>query len=268
MHKNRRIARCALFLFIATLSAMTPFAAAEKESRTEDLFLIRVARESRDDLTKLLSAGLPVVMEMRGSLFVEGGPNHLRWLDGQGYSSAILDESPSSSDYLVVGIRPDSSMERLRAGGTLLLQEENWVLVRVARGASIEAIASEKVFVTRMPHEPLRMSKRSDVESTSRTSKFVDPDPLVQAIVDQVQASNIDLLWADLTANPPTGTRYSTHQGCFDAADYCYDYHDGLGLSVAYQEWSTSHAPNVIATQTGALYPDAVSYTHLTLPTN
>jgi subtilisin-like proprotein convertase family protein len=258
MLNNSRFALLAPSLLIVALAGITLLAAAEKEARTDGPLLIQVERESRDDLSKLLSAGLPVVMEMRDSLFVEGGTNHLRWLDGQGYSSAILDESPLSSDYLVVGIRPDSSMERLRASGVLLLQEDNWVLMRVPRGASIDEIASEKVFITRMPREPLRMPKQNEEELLSRASKLLDPDPLVQAIVDQVQTPTIDQLWADLTSNPPTGTRYSTHQGCFDAADYCYDYHDGLGLSVAYQEWSTSHAPNVIATQTGALYPDDI----------
>ena len=140
----------------------------------------------------------------------------------------------------------------------MLHQEKNWLLVRVARGAPIEAVASEKVFVTRMPHEPLQPPTKVERAAPSRSADFADPDPLVQAIVDSVLPSSINDLWADLTSNPPTGTRLSTHQGCFDAALYCHGWHDGLGLSVEYQEWSTSHAPNVIATQPGALYPDDV----------
>jgi subtilisin-like proprotein convertase family protein len=252
MLKNSRIALIALVLPASLGLSLAP--AAEKENPV----LIRVERQSREDLQKLLSGRVPVVMEMLESLFVEGNSDHLRWLDGQGYKTTILDENPSSSDYLVVGIRPDSSMERLRASGTVLLHEENWVLVRVARGAPIEEVASEKVFVTRMPHEPLRMPKQIDDVVISRASRLVEPDPLVQAIVDQVQTASIDQLWADLTSNPPTGTRLSTHQGCYDAADYCYNHQDALGLSTEYQEWSTSNAPNVVATQTGALYPDDI----------
>jgi len=158
----------------------------------------------------------------------------------------------------VVGLRPDSSMEMLRASGTVLHHEENWVLVRVAKGASIDALAPEKVFVTRMPHEPLQMPKKVERAVSPSATDFTEPDPLVQAIVDQVLPSSIDQLWLDVTSNPPTGTRFSTHQGCQDAATYCYDLHAGLGLSVEYQNWSGSDAPNVIATQTGALYPDDV----------
>jgi hypothetical protein len=224
-----------------------------------DLLLIHVERASRDDLSRLLSAGVPVVMEMRDSLFVEGTQDHLRWLDDQGYVSTILDGNPVSSDYLVVGLRPDSSMETVRASGTVLHHEENWVLVRVPRGVAIEELASEKVFVTRMPHEtlhpPKQVAKRTGL---SRAEDFTEPDPVVQAIVDGVLPSSIDQIWADLTSNPPTGTRYSPHQGCTDAATYCYDLYQGLGLPAEYQTYSGSHAPNVIATQTGVLYPDDV----------
>ncbi len=252
MLKIRRFALIAFILLASLGLSLVP--AGEKDSP----LLIRIERQSRDDLSKLLTGKIPVVMEMLESLFAEGDADHIRWLDEQGYITTILDENPSSWDYLVVGIRPDSSMERLRQGGTVLLHEENWLLVRVARGASIEGIATEKVFVTRMPHEPLRMPKQVDRAVSSRASRLVEADPLVQAIVDQVSAESIDQLWADVTSNPPTGTRLSTHQGCYDAADYCYNHQDVLGLSTEYQEWSTSHAPNVIATQTGALYPDDI----------
>ena len=259
MLKNHRIARLSIILLIAAFAGLLPVPAVDKEAQTEGPLLIRVERETRDDLSQLLAGGVPVVMEMRESLFVEGKLDHLRWLDDQGYTSSILDSDPAKSDYLVVGLRPDSSMETVRASGTVLHHEENWMLLRVARGASFETLVSEKVFVTRVPHEPLQMPKKVERTASPSAVDFTEPDPLVQAIVDQVSPSSIDQLWVDVTSNPPTGTRYSTHQGCHDAATYCYNLHEGLGLSVEYDNWSTGpDAPNVIATQEGALYPDDV----------
>jgi subtilisin-like proprotein convertase family protein len=232
-------------------------AAAEKPAADPGPLLIRVERQSREDLSTLLSSGVPVVMEMRASLWVEGRLDHVRWLDDHAYTATIVDGDAASADYLVVGLRPDSSMETVRATGKVIHHEENWMLLRVPRGAAVENLVSEKVFATRMPHEPLQMPKGS--RASGRLTDFAEADPLVQAMVDQVSPSSIDQLWVDITTNPPTGTRYSLHQGCDDAAAYCYGLHEGLGLDVEYDYWSSgSDAPNVIATQEGALYPDDV----------
>jgi len=72
MLENHRIARLSVVLLFAVSATLLTVPAADKETRTEGLLLIRVERESRDDLSQLLTGGVPVVMEMRESLFVEG----------------------------------------------------------------------------------------------------------------------------------------------------------------------------------------------------
>ncbi len=242
--------------------AFIPASFGQKIQNDEDLFLIRAERIYQDDISRLLDGGVPVVMEMLNCLFVEGSLDDIQWLDEYGYSFTILDEDPQFSDYLIIGLRPDSDMETLYALGDVLYEEENWYLVRVEQSIDFEILVMAKMFVTRMPHEPMSppkpLDKRWERYFSARTESFSPADPLVQKIVDQVDDADIQQFWVDLTDNPPTGTRYSTHQGCRDAADYCYNHYTSLGLPTEYHDWNPSYAPNVIATQEGAIYPDNV----------
>lgn len=254
--------RTLFILIYLTFFLAVPVAVGQSQQDENDSFLIRVERINREDLSHLLAGGVPVVMEMRNCLFVEGTADHIRWLDERGYSFTILHDDPRSSDYLIAGLRPDSDMEAVHTLGKVLHHEENWILVRVERGTSFETLAMAGMFVTRMPHEtilqPKPLNHRWNRYSSTRAEGFSLPDPLVQKIVNQIDTADIDQFWEDLTSNPPTGTRYSTYQGCRDAAAYCYDFYVSMGLPVEYQEWDPSHAPNVIALQEGALYPDNI----------
>jgi hypothetical protein len=242
--------------------SLIPASFGQEQQNEEDLFLIRVERINQNDFSRLLDGGVPVVMEMLNCLFAEGTLDHLQWLDSHGYSSTIMDDQPRNADYLIIGLRPDSDMDAVHELGEMLHQEENWLLVRVEQSLSFETLAMAKMFVTRMPHEtmspPKPLDKRWEKYLSARTEGFSPADPLVQKIVDNIDTADIQQFWQDLTANPPTGTRYSTHQGCEDAADYCYNLYTSLGLPSEYHDYNPSHAPNVIATQEGAIYPDHV----------
>jgi hypothetical protein len=251
-----------LILLCLALLLAVPATAGQDLPDQADSFLIRVERITRNDLSDLLSGGVPVVMEMLNCLFVEGNLEDIQWLDNNGYSSTILHDDPETSDYLVVGSRPDSEMDAIQALGKILHQEENWILVRVEKDASFESLAAARMFVTKMPHEtmhpPKEVEQRFKKTDSALTEGFGPADPLVQKIVDNIDTADIQQFWQDLTSNPPTGTRYSTHQGCRDAADYCYNLYTSLGLFSEYHNWNPSYAPNVIATQEGAIYPDHV----------
>ncbi|MEW5806721.1 MAG: M28 family peptidase, partial [Acidobacteriota bacterium] len=264
-----------VFIFMASLFSTSAFAAAEIQERKDGsgLYLLRVERQGMEDLSTFLASGVPVVMEMRLSLFVEGNDEHLRWLNENGYQTTILHDDPASSDYFVIGLRSDSDMDAIHALGTILHEEENWILVRVDRDTSFETLEGARVFVSRMPHEAMKTprendrwnkwksSRQSGDPAASAESSLGPANPLVQKIVDQVKTADIDKFWQDLTDNPPTGTRYSTHQGCRDAAAYCKNHYESKKLPVIYQDWNPSHAPNVVATQEGGLYPDQIYIT-------
>jgi hypothetical protein len=239
-------------------------ACAEGESPTR---LLWVERQSREDLDRLLGAGLSVVLEIEEGLFVEGCEPDPAWLAGNGFTFETLDLEPAASDYVLVGLRPDSDRERVLGLGTALFRRANLVLLKLPRGASLRPLDTARVFPTRLPHDSMRPSTPRPPRERAPATSAVDgpeasqPDPVVQKIVDAVTDADIDAYWNDLTANPPSGTRYTTAQGCRDASTYCHDTYVGLGLGAEYQSYNPSHAPNVIATIEGAVRPDDVYIT-------
>ncbi len=219
--------------------------------------LVHIERRTPDDLALLRAADMPVVMEMETCLFLAGEPRHTAWLTEHGYKTTVVEQDPGRYEHLVVGLRPDSDRAAVEALGRILWSAENWVLVQVAPGASTESLESARVFVAPMKLRPL-VAPPPAAPGAAPVAALGVPVPLVQQIVGSVSTAQIDQYWADLTSNPPTGTRYSTNQGCRDAASYCKTSYDGMDLPNEFQNWSVSHAPNVIATQRGAVTPEVV----------
>ena len=245
-----RAATWIAILFIACTGALA----------ADPAVLALVERKTGDDLDVLRSADLPIVMEMDSCLFLRGDPAHLGWLREHGYTAKVLDSDAAQADYLVVGLRPDSDRGAVAALGTELLAEGNWVLVRVAPGATRESLYDAKVFVTPVGRDPVARPKPqpSLAPSPQKPAAELAADPLVQKMVNSVSPARISQLWIDLTSNPPTGTRRSTSQGCRDAATYCFNELQSYDVPAQYQNWSPSNAPNVIGTHVGAIDPGEV----------
>ncbi len=240
----------ALLAAVAVLSA--PAFAADPP------LLLRVERRTEGDLAKLRDAGIPVVAETRPCLFVIGEASEAERLGSLGYLSRVVDRDPAAWDWWLVGLRPDSDLAAVRAFGTIVLEEENWALVRVPASTRPDALGEAKVFASRLPESPVDAPREASPPAAPGRAAAGAPDPLVQKIVAGVSAADIDAYWQDLVANPPTGTRYSTSQGARDATAYCFDAMSAQHAAAKYQTWSTSHAPNVIGTRDGALHPDNV----------
>jgi len=222
----------------------------------ETLALVRVERQGTDDLTVLRKAGIPVVMETRPCLFVLGNAAELEALAARGYETKLLDPDATAADYLIVGVRPDSDVDAVRRAGAVLLAEENWLLLRVPAGTSPEVLGDARAFVGRVGKVPVDLPKAKP--EAGRTSASLTLNPIVQKIVAGVADADIQSYWQTLVSNPPTGTRFSTTQGCRDAATYCFNTFAALKLGAAFQNWNASNAPNVIGTHTGATRPGDV----------
>lgn len=222
--------------------------------------LIWVDRQSDTDLETLLAADLAVVMESGAGLFVFDDGGGRDRLSAVGFTFEPLDADSAGWDYWVVGLRPDSDVALVQATGTVLLERENWILLRVTRDTPFTRLADARVFISPLPRVAMRPPVRGPaaVERSLRQAGRSPADPLVQKIVDAMADSQIDSLWQDVTSNPPSGTRYTYAEGCADAADYCHDHLAGLGLDVEYHVYSTSHAPNVVGTISGAVNPDDI----------
>ena len=229
----------------------------------EPELLARLERRAPGDLTTLRAAGVPVVMETNGGLFLRGSSADVERARALGYATEVLDRAADGADYYTVGLRSDSDRGALAPLGAALWTEENWVLLRVPVEGRAEAVLSgARVFFRRLSRTPIDAPRPeagpAPLPPPADDATALAADPIVQKIVSTVSPAQIDQFWADLTANAPSGTRYTTSQGCRDAAAYCFNKATGYKLAAAYQDWNASNAPNVIATHEGALNPGNV----------
>src|SRR5262249_37722096 len=146
-------------------------------------------------------------------------------LAARGYKATVLDDAAATHDYVIVGVRPDTDLAAIHAAGPRITAEENWLLIRVPLGASLEPLQEARAFVGRVPSEPAAIPRES--ETSSARAPLV-PDPIVQKIVQGVANADIQAYWNAIVTNPPTGTRYSTAQGCRDASAYCLGVYNAL----------------------------------------
>jgi hypothetical protein len=217
--------------------------------------LIRLERRASDDLARLRGAGLPVVHETLGALFLEGDEGTLEAARAAGFSARVLDDAAASSDYLQVGVRPDSDLEAVRRFGTPIWAEENWRLVRVPRGAALDRLPEARVFVGRLPHRPFDLPAAAPARSRAGNDA---PNPLIQKMVAAVKAADVDAYWTDLVTNPPTGSRYSTSTGARNASNYVSSKFGTMGVPAQFQTYDAQDAPNVIGTHPGGVTPERV----------
>ena len=244
----------AIVFSCAVLAAASPAYAASVPAE----LLIRVERRAADDLAVLAGAGLPVVLETVTSLYLEGTVEDLAAAARLGFSVAVIDREADGSDYLHLGIRPDTDLDAVRRSGTQVWAEDNWRLVRVARGEAPERLLSARVHQARLSHDPVRVAEAAAAPaSAAYVEGSCGPhDPIVAKIVAGVDSAAIDAYWRALTTNPPTGTRYSTSAGCADAVDYVESQMHAAGVAATRQSFRETHAPNVVGTHPGAVHPE------------
>ena len=128
------------------------------------------------------------------SLFLQGTHADVAALRGRGFEVDVLDRDPAKSDYLQVGLRSDSDRAILFPMGAELFAEENWKLIRVPRGASLEPLQEARVFVTRLPHEPVALTLSPPIRAPGAgpySGTATETDPLIQRMVDAVDPAHI-----------------------------------------------------------------------------
>ena len=249
-----------IFALLLLMGATAMAATSPDRSAVDSVYLVRVERQTQADLSSLLDAGIPVVMEMQDCLLVTGGAEEIIALEKLGYRSAILDTGLSGWDYYSVGLRPDSEMKPLLAIGTVLHTEENWIILKVPPNTDISSLLAARVFISKISlEEVLRPAA-----SPSMADAYLRPPgpegavPLVQQMVNSVNTADIDSFWTALVANAPTGTRYSPSTGCSDAANYVLGQFQNFGLEAQNITYDAGHAPNTEGEIIGAVTPDVI----------
>ncbi len=230
--------------------------------------LVKIGLRSQVDLERVELVGLPVyaflVTDDESYLLAGADPAERVALQRAGVDTQVLDAQPEGASYYLVYPRPGKALPRLSEYGRVLYDDGTQALLRISvQDADRLAAAGAQLSALTLDPKPLRPAA-----GTRSIPSDITPDPLIQAMIDQVNSGTIytytgDLSgqWAvDIGGSPYTITTRNTYSGTpiQKAVQYVGDHLANLGLGVEYHVWNASRPPNVIAELPGETNPDEI----------
>jgi len=262
--KRRTLSAVPLLVAVLLVAGLLPVSAMQPPERS----LVQIAWPSPDALARVEAAGVPVYAGLSGSdgLYLVAGATdkQIEALENSGLAVTVLDPDVRGATYYVAQvvagrIRPDWS-----AYGRVLLDDGVQVLLRITpQEAERLTLAGVEIAALTFTPKPLRPAG-----SEGGFPTVVDWDPYVQAMIDQVQSSQVSQYDRELAGEVPvwvdggwyTITSRYTYSGTpiQKATSYVGQHMAGLGLDVEYHAWGGPTYPNVIGQQTGLINPDDI----------
>lgn len=239
------------------------------EARQPDaVALARIPWEGDACRPALEAAGVPVYARLfdhrQSYLLVGASPDQVATLQRAGVKVELLDANISGATYYLAYRRPGSSPPDWGAYGDLLLEDGVQALLRMSgRDAKRLAQAGADIRALQLDAKPL--PARAPAEVFPMVTK---PDPVIQALIDQVSGSIVNAYTGDLSGAWPASvggglttitTRYTdSGEPVRKAVQYAGEHLAGLGLEVEYHQWSASRPANVIGELPGLVNPDDI----------
>ena len=264
---SRRILSCILLLGLlfsltGTARAYPVFLEGEATALVSVLLPDETAR------ARFEATGLPAYVLLEGSggeiLLTGASIGEQQMLLASGLAASVLDPDLRQADYYLAYRMPNQAQADWARYGSLLLQGKNWGLLRAvpAQAERLSSVGYELKKITLTP-KPLRpVSNGVDMPTV------IDPDPVVQLIIDQVQSAGVNQYDRELAGELPVwvdGDWYTipsryTYSGTpiQKATSYVGQKMAGLGLNVEYHQWGGNTYPNVIGEIPGLVTPDDI----------
>jgi hypothetical protein len=260
--------RSLAFVFLITVVLLTaglaPVAAVQSDGRA----LVKIAWRSHEDLERIKATGVPVyaTLATTGEPYLLAGatPQEIEALQAQGLDVIVLDPDMEGASYYLAYAMPSRLRPEWRTYGQLLLDDGVQVLLRITpKDAARLAEAGAELQAVTFDPKPLRPAVAEEAFPT-----VIDPDPIIQDMMDQVSLDTVYNYTGDLSGEWPVdigsapytiATRY-TYSGTpiQKATEYAGEHLEDLGLPVEYHQWSGSTYPNVIGEITGQTNPDDI----------
>ncbi len=219
------------------------------------------------------SLGLPVYAHLQDAF---GQPYALviappAQLASRGFAYRTLDILTDASSYLILlprsaALRSDTLRRASAAERVTVLHDDGRQLIARATPAQAESLAALGYDLAWLPDVPLVLTAPM---APMRVASFA-PNPLVAAMIAQVQQSTIYTYTAQLSGVVPTtiggapytiATRHTTSGTPIQkATQFAYEHLQALGLDVSYHNWSASGYSNrnVVAEMPGTEAPDEI----------
>ena len=259
--------RYPLWLFALTLLLAAGLASVEAR-QPDNVALARMSWDEGRSRPVLEAAGIPVyarLFDHRQSYLLMGvDPDQVATLQQASVELELLDADIAGAAYYLAYRRPGSATPDWGAFGELLLDDGVQVLLRMSgRDADRLAQAGADIRALPLDPKPLAVLAPDQVFPT-----VTDPDPAIQALIDQVEGSVITAYTGDLSGawQASVGGELTTittrHTDSGDpvrkAVEYASEHLAILGLDVEYHQWSTNRPANVIGELPGLLNPDEI----------
>jgi len=260
--KNRFFTVMLLLVFLVTL---TGYAQATSPIETDKPALVYVDLRTSDDLNRFASTHLPMYTFLNGGLLTGADRAGQQRLQEAGLSFKVIDPDLRSGSYYQAETRPSHPFPDFASYGQVLFKTANGGLLRMdsSRVDALTQAGVELRLITLTP-KPLPTA-----QSEAVSPDVVDPDPLIQGMIDQVSTDQIYAydrglageipVWVDdgwytiTTRNTNSGTpiqKTTSYVGQHMSTD--------LGLGVEYYQWNNSTNPDVIGEIPGLTNPENI----------
>ena len=227
--------------------------------------LVYVQIGAADDITRFASTGLELFAMLDGGLLTgadQAGQHHLKQA---GLTYQVIDSDLASGSYYQATVRSSRPTPDYAAYGQVLLNTSSGVLLRLST-QKVDALAQAGAELRKISLTPKPLPTS---ESTQVFPTVIEPDPIIQGMIDQVTETQVytydrqlagelpvwvDGAWSTITS------RYTYSGPPIQNATKFVGQHmtNDLGLGVEYYVWNNATNPNVIGEIPGQVNPEDV----------
>jgi hypothetical protein len=262
--KHRVFTTLVLVIVVLSTRGLAPAVAGQPEGTA----LVQISWQSQADLAIVETSGVPVYARVAGQrstyLLAGARPTEIEVLQAAGIDVTLLDPDLRGATYYLAYPMPGGARPEWEAYGRLLLDDGVQVLLR-ASPQDAERLTEAGVQLQAVTFDPKPLGP-APVRGNIPTD--VDPDPLIQNMIDQVDSAAVSQYDRELAGELPVWvdgnwyaitTRY-TYSGVpiQKTTNYVGQYMADLGLNVEYHQWGGATYPNVIGELPGLANPDEI----------
>jgi subtilisin family serine protease len=262
--KHRLFTISVLVVIVLSTRSLAPVATGQLQGTA----LVQISWRSQTDLATVEASGIPVYARLaadRGTYLLAGAtPQQIEALQAAGLDVTVLDPDLRGATYYLAYLMPGGARPDWEAYGRPLLDDGVQVLLR-ATPQDAKRLAEAGVQLQAVTFDPKPLGP---APARGSIPTAVDPDPLIQSMIDQVDMTTVYSYTGDLSGEWPVeigGQPYTivtrhTYSGVpiQKATQFVGEHLADLGLAVEYHQWGGATYPNVIGELPGLVNPDEI----------
>jgi PKD repeat protein len=254
-----------VILLLVLMVTMTGNAQAISPASLDQRALVYVKLGSPDNLSRFASTRLPMYAMLDGGLLTGADLIGQQMLQAAGLAYQVVDPDIRSGSYYLAESRSSRPIPNFALYGQVLLDTTNGVLLRMdpSQVNAITLAGAELRLITLDP-KPYPSAQEEDI-----FPQVINPDPLIQSMIDQVTTQNVSDYDRQLAGELPVWvdgeeytitSRYTYSGEPIQKATSFVGQHmaNDLKMDVEYHTWGGANYPNVIGEIPGLVNPEDI----------